>query len=100
MPFARILRSSALMGGAQVVVLAAGFVRAKATALILGASGIGLIGIFNGYSGNIATIAGWGLGTSGVRLIAGASEEKSQPRSQPSAAWVGPLVYWVLPWAC
>ena len=76
MPFARILRSSALMGGAQVVVLAAGFVRAKAIALILGASGIGLIGIFNAFSGNIATFAGWGLGTSGVRLIAGASEEE------------------------
>jgi len=76
MSFAHILRSSALMGGAQVVVLAAGFVRAKVIALILGASGIGLIGIFNAFSGNIATFAGWGLGTSGVRLIAGASEEE------------------------
>ena len=76
MSFARILRSSALMGGAQVVVLAAGFVRAKVIALILGASGVGLIGIFNAFSGNVATFAGWGLGTSGVRLIAGASEEE------------------------
>jgi enterobacterial common antigen flippase len=76
MSFARILRSSALMGGAQVVVLAAGFVRAKVVALILGASGVGLIGIFNVFSGNVATFAGWGLGTSGVRLIAGASEEQ------------------------
>ena len=76
MSFARILRSSALMGGAQVVVLAAGFVRAKVVALILGASGVGLIGIFNVFSGNVATFAGWGLGTSGVRLIAGAPEEQ------------------------
>lgn len=76
MPFARILRSSALMGGAQVVVLAAAFVRAKAIAMILGASGVGLIGIFNAFSGNIASFAGWGLGTSGVRLIAGAPDEQ------------------------
>ncbi len=76
MPFARILRSSALMGGAQVVVLAAGFIRAKAIAVILGASGVGLIGIFNAFSGNIASFAGWGLGTSGVRLIAGAADEQ------------------------
>ena len=76
MPFARILRSSALMGGAQVIVLAAGFVRAKAIALILGASGVGLIGIFNAFSGNVSSFAGWGLGTSGVRLIAGAPEEE------------------------
>ena len=76
MPFARILRSSALMGGAQVVVLAAGFIRAKAIAVILGASGVGLIGIFNAFSGNVSSFAGWGLGTSGVRLIAGAPEEE------------------------
>ena len=63
------------MGGAQVVVLVAAFVRAKAVALILGASGVGLIGIFNAFSGNITSLAGWGLGTSGVRLIAGATEE-------------------------
>jgi enterobacterial common antigen flippase len=76
MPFARILRSSALMGGAQVIVLAAAFIRAKAIAMILGASGVGLIGIFNAFSGNVASFAGWGLGTSGVRLIAGAPDEQ------------------------
>ena len=76
MSFNRILRTSALMGGAQVVVLAVGFVRAKVIALILGASGVGLIGIFSAFSGNVSALAGWGLGTSGVRLIAGAAEEE------------------------
>jgi len=76
MPFARILRSSALMGGAQVVVLAAAFIRAKVIALLLGATGVGLIGIFNAFSGNVSSFAGWGLGTSGVRLIAGAQEDE------------------------
>jgi antigen flippase len=75
MSFARILRSSALMGGAQVVVMATAFVRAKVIAMILGASGVGLIGIFNAFSGNVSALAGWGLGTSGVRLVAGADEE-------------------------
>ena len=68
------------MGGAQVVVLAAAFVRAKAIAMILGASGVGLIGIFNAFSGNVASFAGWGLGTSGVRLIAGAPDEQKQAK--------------------
>jgi len=85
MSFARILRSSALMGGAQVVILAAAFIRAKLIALILGASGVGLIGIFNAFSGNVAAFAGWGLGTSGVKLIAAASDEQ-KPRSD---AWAG-----------
>ena len=64
------------MGGAQVVVLAVGFVRAKVIALILGASGVGLIGIFSAFSGNVSALAGWGLGTSGVRLVSGAAEEE------------------------
>jgi PST family polysaccharide transporter len=66
------------MGGAQVVVLAAAFIRAKVIALLLGATGVGLIGIFNAFSGNVSSFAGWGLGTSGVRLIAGA-DEKDKP---------------------
>ena len=64
------------MGGAQVVVLAAGFIRAKVIAVTLGASGVGLIGIFNAFSGNVSSFAGWGLGISGVRLVAGATEEQ------------------------
>lgn len=80
MSFARILRSSALMGGAQIIVLAAAFVRAKAIALILGASGVGLIGIFNAFTGNVVSFAGWGLGTSGVRLIAGAPDDQKSAK--------------------
>jgi PST family polysaccharide transporter len=76
MSFARILRSSALMGGAQVIVLAAAFIRAKVIAMTFGASGVGLIGIFNAFSGNVSAFAGWGLGTSGVRLIAAANEQE------------------------
>jgi PST family polysaccharide transporter len=74
MAFARILRSSALMGGASVASLAAGFVRAKAIAWVAGPAGIGLMGICGAFSGNLSTFAGWGLGTSGVRLIAGAAD--------------------------
>ena len=91
MSFARILRSSALMGGAQVVVLLAGFARTKLVALVLGASGVGLVGLFNSFSGNISSLAGWGLGTSGVRLVAGASEEE-QPRKAAAVRRMG----WVL----
>lgn len=68
------------MGGAQVVVLAAGFVRAKVIAMMLGASGVGLIGIFNAFSGNVSSLAGWGLGTSGVRLIAAVDDEVKPPK--------------------
>lgn len=75
MPFARILRSSALMGGAQVVTLAVAFVRTKAIAQLMGPAGVGLVGVLTAFNGNVSTLAGWGLGTSGVRLIASASSE-------------------------
>ena len=73
MAFARILRASALMGGASVVVLLAGFVRAKVIAVVLGASGVGLIGLFQAFSGNLAALAGWGLAIAGVRTVAAAA---------------------------
>jgi len=94
MPFARILRSSALMGGAQVIVLIAGFVRAKIVAVVFGAAGIGLIGVLNGYNGNIASFTGWGLATSGVRIIAGAPES-DKPNKISAVRYLGRHLSWV-----
>ena len=76
MPFARILRSSALMGGAQAVTLAMAFLRSKLIAVLIGPSGIGLMGVFNAFNANLSTVAGWGLGTSAVRTVAGAPESE------------------------
>jgi PST family polysaccharide transporter len=64
------------MGGAQVIVLAVGFLRTKVVALALGATGIGLIGVLNSFNGNIASFAGWGLATSGVRTISSAGDSE------------------------
>ena len=76
MSFKRILHSSFLMGGAQVVILACAFIRSKLIAVLLGPAGIGINGLLNGFSGNLFALAGWGLGTSGVRSIAAASEHE------------------------
>lgn len=76
MPFARILRASLLMGGAQVVTLVAAFVRTKVIACLLGPSGVGLVGVLTAFNGNVSTLAGWGLGTAGVRMISAAGPEE------------------------
>jgi len=76
MPFARILRSSALMGGAQVATLAVAFVRTKVIAQLMGPAGVGLVGVLTSFNGNVSTLAGWGLGASGVRMIASAPPEE------------------------
>ena len=82
MSFARILRSSALMGGAQVATLAVAFIRTKIIAQLLGPAGVGLVGILTSFNGNVSTLAAWGLGTSGVRLISAAPEEDKDGKSK------------------
>ena len=74
MSFARILRSSALMGGAQAVTLAMAFMRSKLIAVLIGPSGIGLMGVLGAFNSNVSNVAGWSLGTSAVRTVAGAAE--------------------------
>lgn len=96
------------MGGAQVAVLAAAFVRNKVIALTLGASGVGLIGLLGAFSGNISALAGWGLGTSGVRLIAGANdwEKEGKVAAVRRMGWMlsligmglGCLLFWPTAW--
>ena len=80
MAFERILKASALMGGVQAVQLVAVFVRAKLVALVLGPSGVGLVGLLTSFNGNLSALAGWGLGTSGVRVIASAEAEAKASR--------------------
>jgi PST family polysaccharide transporter len=62
------------MGGAQAVTLAMAFLRAKLIAVLIGPAGIGLMGVLNAFNSNVSTVAGWGLGTSAVRTVAGAAE--------------------------
>lgn len=104
MAFARILRSSALMGGAQVITLGAGFLRAKIIAVVIGPAGVGLVGILTAFNSNVSSFAGWGLGTSGVRIISAASEE-DRPSKTASVrklggrlAWLGLLAVLLLFW--
>jgi antigen flippase len=74
MTFARILRSSALLGGAQVVTLGTGFLRAKLIAVMVGPAGVGLVGILTSFNANLGSLAGWGLGSTAVRTISAANE--------------------------
>jgi PST family polysaccharide transporter len=71
--YGQILKSTALIGGTQLCNLAIGMLRVKVLALLLGPSGIGLAGMYQAATGMIATLAGMGIGSAGVRQIAEAS---------------------------
>ena len=98
MSFARILRSSAIMGGAQVVTLATAFIRTKVVAQLMGPAGVGLAGILTAFNGNVSTLAAWGLGTSGVRLIASAPRGQTAC-TQAAVRKFGTTLTWLGFWA-
>jgi PST family polysaccharide transporter len=104
MAFARILRSSALLGGAQVVTLGTGFLRAKLIAVLIGPAGVGLVGILTSFNGNLGSLVGWGLGTTAVRTIS-AADELDRPakiaavrKLGNSLTWLGLLAVLLLFW--
>ncbi len=68
--YRNVLKSTSLIGGASMINILIGMVRTKFVAVWLGPAGIGLLNMFNSLVGPVATLAGMGLQTSGVRQIA------------------------------
>jgi antigen flippase len=68
--YGQILKSSAVIGGSSLLNIAIGVVRTKAMAMLLGPSGVGLMGLYGSISDLTISIAGMGINNSGVRQIA------------------------------
>lgn len=68
--YGQILKSSALIGGSSIINIAIGVVRTKAMAILLGPSGVGLMGLYGSITDFTISIAGMGINNSGVRQIA------------------------------
>lgn len=67
-----ILRTSSIMGASSVANIVISLVRTKLVALLLGPTGIGLLGLLGNIMGTSATVAGLGLTAAGTRQIAAA----------------------------
>lgn len=68
----QILKSSALVGGSQILSIGIGMVRTKVMAVLLGPAGFGLFGLYSSVANLMQTLAGMGVNSSGVRQIAAA----------------------------
>ena len=68
--YGQILKSSALIGGSSALNIAFGIVRTKAMAMLLGPSGVGMLGLYVAISDLARNLAGLGINSSGVRQIA------------------------------
>jgi PST family polysaccharide transporter len=68
--YQQILKSSALIGGSTAFNMVFSIVRTKAMALLLGPTGVGLLGIYTSIADLVRNLAGLGINSSGVRQIA------------------------------
>lgn len=76
--YSQILKASSIIGGAQGINLLLGMVRVKFAAVLIGPLGVGLLGNYTAVQGLIATIAGLGIQSSGVRDVAQAVGQEDQ----------------------
>jgi O-antigen/teichoic acid export membrane protein len=71
--YRRIFKATSLFGGVQVFNVLIGIVRVKFVALLLGAAGVGIMGLLNAPLNLIISITGLGIASSAVRDISEAN---------------------------
>jgi len=100
--YGQILKSSSIIGGAQGINYLIGMVRTKLVAVLLGPSGVGLVGLYGSATGLVGTLAGLGIGISGVREVAeahgsGNAEQVARTvKTLRRACWATGLLGWLL----
>ena len=97
-----IVKSSSIIGGAQGVRLLTGMVQTKLVAVLLGPSGVGLVGLYQSATGLIGTVSGLGIGSSAVREVAEAHGSNNPERVARTvkvlrrACWATGVLGWLL----
>jgi len=100
--YGQILRSSSIIGGAQVANYAISLIRTKFAAVLLGPSGVGLIGLYLSTVGMVQILAGLGLASSGVREVANAHSSGDPKhlaqtvKALRRACWATGFLGWIL----
>lgn len=82
----QIVKSTSIFGGSQIVTILIGIVRTKIIAILLGTTGVGLIGIYQSIIEMIRTTSALGMDTGGVKEIATAEEAEDKTVLQKSVS--------------
>jgi len=100
-----ILRSSSVIGGAQIINIAVSLIKMKVVAVLLGPAGVGLIGLYLALIQTASSIASMGIGTVGTRQIAAAQAEGGDAavgRTRRALFWgtltlsiIGAAIFWM-----
>jgi len=100
--YGQILKSSSIVGGAKAVNYIIGLVRMKFVAVLLGPSGVGLVGLYVSVIGLVQTFAQLGINESAVRevaMAAGSGDDKKIAQTVAvlrRACWFTGLFGWAL----
>src|SRR5947209_7125653 len=76
----QVLKSTGILGGVQLVNIFIGIVRVKVLAILLGAVGVGIAGLYQSTIDTVKSMTGFGLGFSAVRNIASSSSSNDTRR--------------------
>lgn len=87
-----ITKSIGLFGGTKVFQIMVGVVRAKLLAILIGPSGMGLLGLFQSLIDIISVVTGFGLQTSTIRDVTKAYSERNQDKINITVSIVKKLV--------
>jgi O-antigen/teichoic acid export membrane protein len=71
--YRRILKATSIVGGASVVNILMGLARVKVLAILLGPTGVGLMGLYTNLVNVFSGVAGMGLANSATRALAASS---------------------------
>jgi len=100
--YQQILKSSAIIGGANGLNYLVGIIRTKMIAILLGPSGVGLVDLYLSATAAISTFSGLGIVSSGVREIAEANGGEDRNEIAATAktlrriCWLSGLTGWAI----
>lgn len=78
--YRQIFKATSLFGGVQVFNVLIGVIRVKFVAVLLGTTGVGIIGLFNAPLNLISSLTGLGIAFSAVRDVSEANGSGNQSR--------------------
>jgi PST family polysaccharide transporter len=100
--YGQILRSSSIIGGATGINYVIGLIRTKAVAVLLGPSGVGLVGMYVSITGLVSVVTQLGIDQSGVRAVAEANGTGDSERvarvvkTLRRVCWLTGIMGWIL----
>lgn len=90
------LRSTFIIGAASGLNILIGLLRAKVVALLLGPTGMGLLGLLSAIMSVASTFAGMGLAGAGVRQLAASAHDEASSTRVRRALWAAHVAFGVL----